>query len=100
MEERRRESEEQRGKSRVPRALGCRDRAGETGIREGFGRLAVHIASGCMHRGGVGRGRRGSRSALTYCSTFVRRAHSSLSEPRGVVEEEEEKEKGGDRGGR
>jgi len=40
-------------------------------------RIRVHAPGG-----GVGRGRRGSRSALTYCSTFVRRAHSSLSELR------------------
>lgn len=83
--------------------VGCRERSDVGVVRRGpgqerFGRLVVRIASGCMHRGGVGRGRRGSRSALTYCSTFVRRAHSSLSEPRGVEEEEEEEGAGGDRG--
>ena len=92
--------------------VGCRERSNIGTVQrrlgqERFGRLAVRIASGCMHRGGVGRGRRGSRSALTYCSTFVHRAHSSLFELRGVEEEEEEEgeeeeeeEEDADRGGR
>lgn len=53
-----------------------------------------------MHRGGgVGRGRRGSRSALTYCSTFVRRAHSSLSELRTGSERRRRRQSGRKRRG-
>jgi hypothetical protein len=99
--------------------IGCRERWDEGTARgrvrmgpatEGrrIGRLVVRIASGCMHRGGVGRARQGSRSALTYYSTFVRRAHSSLSKLRGgrrvreeeeVEEEVDDEKKEGCRGG-